>query len=192
MTHGALPNARQDESLSRFLCMVLRHKPEVVGIRLDAEGWVSVRDLVPAIRAKWKKCPVSPAIIERIVEADPKTRYELDTRTQPARIRATYGHSLAVRIAYPEVQPPEILYHGTTRRFLWRILREGLTPMGRQYVHLSADWAMAREVGRRRDNEPAILSVDAKRMEQQGHAFFKTPGGLYLARVVPAEFLSVR
>lgn len=189
MSRQITTDARQQKSLSRFLCMVLRHKPEVVDLSLDEEGWVPVRDLVAVLRTTWKKGPVSGKLIERIVADDPKQRYEIDSRQHPKRIRATYGHSVDVRIRYPEVRPPEFLYHGTARRFLWRIFRDGLTPMGRQYVHLSDDRETAQQVGARRDREPTILVVMAARMEEAGHTFYETPGGLYLTALVPPEFL---
>ena len=96
---------------------------------------------------------------------------------------------MEVRIRYSEVDPPAHLYHGTARRYLPRIRRDGLAPMGRQYVHLAGDRETAIQVGARRDPEPVILIVAAARMTQTGHTFYRTPGGLYLTTRVPPEFL---
>ncbi len=59
--------------------------------------------------------------------------------------------------------PPENLYHGTARRFIQSIMKNGLLPQGRQYVHLSQDLETAQKVGERRDNKLIILINDAKR-----------------------------
>ena len=65
------------------------------------------------------------------------------------RIRARYGHSVPLAISYEYAEPPATLYHGTSEANLASILREGLLPMGRQKVHLSADTETARQVGLR-------------------------------------------
>jgi putative RNA 2'-phosphotransferase len=69
-------------------------------------------------------------------------------------------------------EPPEILYHGTARRFLKSIMKKGLLPKGRQYVHLSQDMETAYEVGYRHDKEPYILKIDAKKAWGDGIKFY--------------------
>ena len=178
-----------DEQLSRFLCLLLRHRPQVVGLQLDDAGWVSLLELTAAVARSWHRAEVTEADIRRIAREDPKQRYDIDLATNPPRIRATYGHSLPVTIEYPIVKPPDQLYHGTARRFVRRILERGLLPMGRQYVHLTDNMGDALAVGRRRDSRPAILIVEAGAMEACGIPFKRTPGGLYLVAEVPPEYL---
>mgnify|MGYP002772380940 CR=1 FL=1 len=36
-------------NLSRYMSLILRHKPEVIGITLDAHGWANVDDLIHGI-----------------------------------------------------------------------------------------------------------------------------------------------
>ncbi len=83
-----------------------------------------------------------------------------------------------MRVAFEPACPPAVLYHGTARRFLPSIMEEGLRPMSRQYVHLSADTDMARQVGSRHDRRdpPAILRVDAAAAHADGVAFYPTSG----------------
>jgi putative RNA 2'-phosphotransferase len=173
--------------LSRFLSLVLRHRPQLLGLELDQEGWVDLEELVDAM-ARVRGGVTREAILE-IVRNDPRRRFEVDPPRRPRRIRATYGHSVPVEIPWPEVAPPEILWHGTARRFVPSILREGLLPMKRRMVHLSPTREMAKEVGARRDPSPAVLAVLTGAMHRAGYAFRETPGGIFLVSQVPPAFI---
>lgn len=75
------------------------------------------------------------------------------------RIRAAQGHSTKqVNIAYSEVIPPTILYHGTAIHFISPIQEQGLIPSSRQYVHLSSDEDTAIKVGQRH-GKPVVLKI---------------------------------
>ncbi len=38
--------------ISKFLSLVLRHKPEEIGVTMDAHGWVSVDELIEKCNQK--------------------------------------------------------------------------------------------------------------------------------------------
>lgn len=116
-----------------------------------------------------------------------KQRYEIED----GRIRARYGHSIAERVEHPTATPPEVLFHGTSAAVVADILREGLRPMARQYVHLSADRATARQVGARRRGPVTVLLVAAGDAHRAGVAFREAGPGVWLADAVPAAYLSV-
>lgn len=84
-----------------------------------------------------------------------------------------------------------VLYHGTATRFVESILREGLRPGARQYVHLSEDMAAAAAVGKRY-GKPVVLKIDALRMHQQGFRFFFAENGVWLVESVPSCFVERR
>jgi putative RNA 2'-phosphotransferase len=69
------------------------------------------------------------------------------------------------------------------------IRKEGLRPMGRQYVHLSSDEETAVSVGKRKTNTPVILRVRAGRASQDGVAFYIGNEKVWLADRVPPEYL---
>ena len=71
------------------------------------------------------------------------------------------------------------------------MLRSGLKPRDRQYVHLSVSAEEAESVARRHDSAPAIIVVDAQGAHGDGVRFYKS-GPLFLAENVPAKFLSLR
>lgn len=44
-----------EKSLSKFLSLILRHKPETIGIKLDANGWADIEEILSGIKRKEKK-----------------------------------------------------------------------------------------------------------------------------------------
>ncbi len=172
------------ERASRFLSLVLRHRPELIGLELDAQGWAEVEDVV-AKSARANR-PLSRALIEALVRTSDKQRFALSPDGR--KIRANQGHSVAVDLALPPGMPPERLYHGTATRFVEAIRREGLLPRSRRLVHLSADVETARTVGARH-GEPQVLEVDAGTMHRAGHMFMRAANGVWLVERVPPEYL---
>ncbi len=165
------------------MSLVLRHKPETIGLKLDAEGWALVPDLLERMAAHGHV--LDRAALEKLVAENDKKRFTLDGD----RIRAAQGHSIDVALGLEPVAPPEVLYHGTATRFVDAILTEGLTRQSRQHVHLSPDVATATKVGQRH-GKPHIFTVDAKRMALDRVLFYRSENGVWLTDRVPAEYLS--
>lgn len=169
--------------ISKYMSLILRHKPEVIGIRLDAHGWADVNELLVGIGRKY---PINRDILEEIVRSDGKQRYAFnEDRTL---IRANQGHSIHVDVEFPVTEPPETLYHGTARRFAASIEAQGLLPGNRLYVHLSPDQETAEKVGRRH-GEPVIYLVSAGQMHRDGYLFYLSANGVWLTKAVPALYL---
>lgn len=161
--------------ISKEISYALRHHPEEYGLALDAQGFVEIADLLAAVNAKHPgRRPVTSSDLEEIVATSEKKRHEISG----TRIRALYGHSCKEQVVHEQAVPPSVLYHGTARRFLPSIFDQGLLPMERQYVHLSADIPTALEVGRRRDARSALLIVDAKRASASGIGFYEGNGSV--------------
>lgn len=178
------PSDRSLVRVSKFLSLVLRHRPEGIGITLDTAGWVDVDELLAA--SGRAGVPLDRATLERVVAENDKRRFALSPDGR--RIRASQGHSVAVELGLDPVAPPEVLYHGTATRFLESIRREGLRPGSRTHVHLSGDEATARAVGSRHGS-PVVLTVAAGAMHRAGHRFFRSENGVWLTDSVPSEHL---
>lgn len=170
--------------LSKRMSRALRHDPARLGLELDAEGWTPVDALVRGLSAPGN--PVTRADVEDVVRHGTKQRYELDG----ARIRARYGHSTEGRVDLPVGDPPPVLFHGTGPATADVIAREGLRPMGRQFVHLSADEETARRVGARHGGRPVVFVVDAPAAGASGIVFRHGNEDTWLADEVPARFLT--
>ena len=126
---------KQLVEISKFLSFVLRHKPEAIGITLDAEGWVAVDELLAATARHGQ--PVTRQQVEEVVATNDKKRFSFSPDGR--LIRANQGHSVEVDLGLAPVEPPELLYHGTVERFLDSIREKGLVRGTRRHVHLSAD-----------------------------------------------------
>lgn len=140
-----------DKDTSKFISLILRHKPETIGITLDEHGWANVDELIAGVN---KSRPLDMEGLERIVAEDDKRRYSFNE--DKTLIRANQGHSIQVDVELEEVEPPRILYHGTGEKYTSSIEKEGIIPKSRLYVHLSSDEETARKVGIRH-GKPVIL-----------------------------------
>lgn len=105
----------------RFLALVLRHKPQAVGIELDVHGWAQVEALLAAFN---RIEAFNMLMLEQIVSEDGKQRFAFSEDKK--RIRANQGHSVKVDVELREAVPPELLYHGTGVKYVASINRQGL------------------------------------------------------------------
>ena len=170
--------------LSKFLALVLRHKPEAARTTLDQEGWADVNKLIQGCRSAGHM--LDRAALERIVREDAKGRYTFSENGQ--RIRANQGHSVAVDLGLAVVRPPEMLFHGTTRAVLPWIRQDGLTKQARHHVHLSTDIPTAHAVGSRR-GRTVVLPICAGAMHVDGYAFYRSANGVWLTNAVPPAYI---
>lgn len=177
-----------DVKLGRFLSLVLRHEPSAAGIELDEHGWADVGELLSGMRRSGRQIDMDT--LERIVRENCKQRYSFNE--DHTKIRANQGHSIPVDVELKEAKPPRQLYHGTAERFLPSIRREGIEKMSRQFVHLSADYQTALNVGRRHGS-PAVITVDAEAMVRDGAVFYLSENGVWLCEhVAPEYFLDIK
>lgn len=169
--------------ISKFISLILRHKPEVIGITLDEHGWANVEELINGIS---KKYPFDLNTLDEIVRTDDKHRYSFnDDRTL---IRANQGHSIPVDVELDIVEPPEFLWHGTGEKYTESIDSIGLIPKSRLYVHLSEDKETAMAVGKRHGN-PVIYRIPSGKMFKLGYEFRRSKNGVWLIPYVPLRFL---
>lgn len=94
-----------------------------------------------------------------------------------------------MKISKVDSKPPEFLYHGTAWRFMKSIMENGLVPQSRQYVHLSQDIETAQDVGKRHDDKPCILVIDALKSWNDGIAFYYGNEKVWLADSVPSVYI---
>lgn len=171
------------KSTSKYISLILRHKPEVIGITLDDHGWADTQELIEGVN---RTHPLTMELLEEIVRTDEKQRYSFNA--DKSRIRANQGHSIPIDADLAETEPPETLYHGTGEKSAASIEREGLRPMSRLYVHLSPDTETARSVGSRH-GKPVIYIVLAGEMHRSGYRFYRSANGVWLTKEVPVRFL---
>lgn len=168
---------------SKFISLILRHKPETIGISLDEHGWANVDELIAGI-AKTHEFDMD--ILEEIVNTDEKQRYSFNE--DKTLIRANQGHSIPVDVELDEVKPPVKLWHGTGEKYVSSIDKQGLIPKSRLYVHLSEDQETALKVGKRH-GKAVLYIVKASEMYQDGYKFYLSKNGVWLTKKVPVKYL---
>ncbi|WP_371366997.1 putative RNA 2'-phosphotransferase [Sporomusa rhizae] len=172
--------------LSKEVSYALRHAPWEYELELGEEGWVEIDQLLYSMNECREWYDLSEQDLHLMIEKSDKKRHEISD----GKIRALYGHSLPQRIVKEEKEPPKILYHGTARRFLASIKVDGLLPKGRQYVHLSIDVDTASQVGKRRDNEPTIFEINARKAWGEGIKFYQGNDKVWLADFIPSKYVN--
>ena len=170
---------------SKFISLILRHKPEVINITLDEHGFANVNDMITGINQSGKY-KIDRDMLDEIVKTDEKKRYSYNE--DHILIRANQGHSIPVDVELEEVDPPEFLYHGTGEKFMASIDKQGLIPKSRLYVHLSPDDETAGKVGQRH-GKPVIYLINTGNMKRDGYMFYRSVNGVYLTKKVPANYL---
>ncbi|MEM6835770.1 MAG: RNA 2'-phosphotransferase [Cyanobacteria bacterium P01_C01_bin.120] len=170
--------------LSKFLSLILRHKPQVIGLKLDANGWADVNELVDLVNLHG--ISISHPLLDLIVSSNDKEQFTYNS--DRTKIRAQQGHSLDVDLGLIPQPPPQKLFHGTATRFLSSIQEQGLLPGTRQHVHLAVKEVDAIKVGQRH-GQSVVLTVKAAEMNQAGHHFYCSDNGVWLTATVPPEYI---
>jgi len=178
-------NDKEIREQSRLLSLVLRHRPELIGIKLDEAGWTDVSSLLEALAAFGRK--ISEDQLRMIVATSDKKRFAFSN--DHSLIRANHGHSVAVTLGLKPVTPPDILYHGTAKQYVNAISRQGLLKQERRYVHLHVDPVVAITVGKRH-GESVLLSIDASAMHEAGFLFYVTSNDVWFTENVPPEYIN--
>ena len=172
-------------SKGKELAFLLRHDMDAYNAGLiNSDGWRQVSELI-------KEHGYTHQMLDDIVETNNKKRYEYSFDKK--RIRARQGHSIPVDVGLEEKEPPTVLYHGTSRRAYYNsIIKEGLKPMTRQYVHLSIDEETATNVGSRHDAEPVILIINSAKMFADGIKFYLSANGVWMTKEVPSNYITIK
>ena len=171
---------------SKFISLILRHKPETIGISLDEHGWADVQEMIQGINAAGNH-HLDSELLEEIVRTDEKQRYSFNE--DHTLIRANQGHSIPVDVELEKKTPPALLYHGTGEKYTASIDEQGLIPKSRLYVHLSSEPEIARKVGSRH-GKPVIYAVDCATMAEDGFSFYLSVNNVWLTKEVPARYLT--
>lgn len=170
----------QELKTSRFMSLILRHKPEVIDTKLDNEGWCDVDILL-------KGCSISFNDLETIVRNDNKGRYSFNANK--TKIRANQGHSIKVDLKLKQLDPPKLLYHGTSQKHLNSILTTGLNKGTRHHVHLTDDYETAINVGARRKGAVIVLVIDSEQMKKDNYKFYLSENNVWLCDYVPSKYI---
>lgn len=175
-------NKYDEEKLSKFMSLILRHKPEKFGLKLATDGSCTIDELISVINVQSKWSGITHDNIIQVAKNCPKQRYKIEGD----RIKANYGHS--IKVPRTEKTPPDILYHGTNTKVIDLILKTGIKRMQRD-IHMSEGKEFATLSGQRR-GELVIVKIDAKAASKDGVKFYYAAHDVWLADFVPPQYLT--
>jgi putative RNA 2'-phosphotransferase len=173
--------------LSKFLSLVLRHRPDEYRLEMDELGYVDFESLIDVLAAEDIVGADAEQVVMDLVEGSERRRFAVDD----GRIRALYGHSSRVNLNYPHEEAPATLFHGTTVEVAREIAEKGIKPAGRAYVHLSQTEEEALSIGGRHTDDPILIKIDTAAAVEHGLGFYHATGLIWLCQDVPADVCDV-
>lgn len=172
--------------ISKLLSLVLRHKPETIGVDMDIEGWVEIKQLLRKLKDFGS--PLTWSELSEIVSTNNKKRFKINDKG--THIRASQGHSVNINLKLEPKNPPATLYHGTSTKSLDSIFKHGITKQSRQHVHMSLDYDTAVKVGKRHGNV-IILLIDSEKMHEDGNEFFLSDNNVWLTDKIDPKYITI-
>lgn len=172
--------------IGRKMSHILRHCPPPKSI--DSFGWIYVHILIENMRK------LNPTLEElrEVVEKDTKGRFVIDELCDPARIRATQGHSIFLENPILELLDSsteiQVVIHGTTEEGFKEIEKcRELRSMRREYIH----FAIEQKHVRSNNNTTVFLRLKLKEAQNAGHVFMLSTNGVLLCKgPLPVEFVN--
>ena len=168
--------------VSKYMSYLLRHNHE--NLKMDRQGFVDLDELLEKINERFQ---IDSKVFLEIVERSERRRFEIVEN----RIRALYGHTIPVKLELEEDKVAKIFYHGTTPDAASKILKVGLKPMKRKWVHLSPTIEIAEEVGLRRTKNPVILEINAEEARKSGSEFYKATDKVYVCEAILPRYIKM-
>lgn len=172
----------------KFLSLILRHKPETIDISLDNNGYANIIELITKCNEHGYNIDLMD--LKEIVRTSSKKRFTVSD--DGCSIKANQGHSLKnIELGVPAMQPPVILYHGTSDRFIDSIMKQGLVKGSRNHVHLSYLKETAEQVGKRHGGKLVVLTINSGKMSKDGYTFYLSKNNVWLTDYVPVEYINI-
>ena len=176
-------------SVSKAAAKILRHDSDRVG----PDGWMDTVEL-RAMLEEWAASTsrrlrlVRHRRVEEALCFPSEDRFEVSKDL--SRIRALHGHTINNYAKLRPGTPPPLLFHGTSEEAWIGIQSGGLTPGGRQYVHIFVEKGKAMDHAKRYA-DPVLLIVDTTLATQMGVIFRQSNKSVWVADCVPAACLTM-
>lgn len=176
----------ESNKLGKTLCYILRHAPDKFSLTMDDYGYIDIDKLI--IQLNKIGFSVNRESIFNEVKNDTKGRYVIKDNM----IKCQFGHSIHIKLEKYDETVPDVLFHGTSITNVESILREGLFPRARRYVHLTSDKSVATQVGLRHAKTKenlVILVVDSKKMKEDEIKIHPSNSTTYLTDHVDKKYI---
>ena len=168
----------------KLLAYVLGRRPDEFGLIPSAQGFVTVKELLKDLHEESGWRHVRSAHLNEVMLAASPAPIDLDGKL----VRA------ADRTQLPAITPtdtlPKLLYIAVRKKAYALVAEKGLKAASRPYLILSSNKAMAMRLGRRRDNDPVLLSIQVSKTRKMGVSYDRYGERLFLTEFIPAGTFS--
>ena len=178
---------RELENLARMLAYLLGRRPDEFGLVLEPGGWVQIKKLLQSLHGEPGFTRVRREDLERLAALISPPPLEIsDERVRslappPPELRRDLG-----------APPPSLLYLAIPAKIHALVWEQGLKPGGSREIVLARQPETALRLGKRRDNNPILVTVQTQAAARGGIAFQAYGGELFLvAAAIPREFLQL-
>ncbi len=169
---------KSPKKLVKFISYVLGHKPDEFGLVLDKDGFVKIKELLKAICEEEGLRYVRRSHIDEILITLPNPSIEIKESYIRAKNRDKLPkHNLANNL-------PKLLYTCVRRKAYPAVLEKGIFPSGFSQVILSSNPDMAERIGKRKDSEPVMLTIQTHKSIEKGILFYEAGESLFLAESI--------
>lgn len=183
-----LSDKELDDSIGRAALRVLRHEVPDSNLHHDWFGLIDFDRFVSYLSGLFEAIPLDRLqfTIDQLIAME-----KIEIRSD--KIRALYGHSLRGVIVGPMKWPEIKLFHATCKRHLNAIFEYGLRSQSRTWVHLTSDVQYASRILKNHsfDGPPALLSIDARKLEGYDVTFRQPNSHVWLANHIPYPAIEV-
>jgi putative RNA 2'-phosphotransferase len=175
----------QSEGLAKMLSYVLGRRPDEFGLVPDAEGFVSIKELLQALREEPGWSYVRQGHIQEVMVGKERQTFEqIHDRLRAVDRSWSWSGSPLTPSALPR-----LLFIPIRRRAHPVVMEGGLKSTTESPVVLVRESEMAMRIGRRRDPEPVLIEVLATRAASEGIEILSF-GDLFLTKDIPARFIA--
>jgi putative RNA 2'-phosphotransferase len=172
--------------LAKLLITALDRIPHEYGLVPDKDGFVSIKELIKALHETEATQRIRRGDIDELILSLPDSGVEMLGN----RIRASGAHPPPVSV--PAASLPKCLFTCIRRKAHLAVSRKGIRRSGdAPPVLLTPDRDAAQRLGRRRDADPVVVTVNTRMATEAGAVFFCAGEGLYTAESLPVEGLSL-
>ena len=171
------------EQLCRLLVYMLGYRPDEFGLVPDPDGYIPYKELLQALHEEPGWGYVRQGHFNEILMGNDRALFQWDDKRIKAQKR-----SWQMDVENPLTGLPKILFVAVRRRAHPHALEKGLRSSADNYLPLASEKEMALRIGRRRDQNPVLLEVQALHAENRGIPFYAF-GQLFLAKEVPASYI---
>lgn len=183
----------KNEKVSHIVCRLLRHSisPKLI----SSSGWVKIRDIITVFESRNKKVTLEQ--LNTVTTMDNKMRFSIKEKDGEFYMRANNGHTLtkvepeALMERIDEEDAP-LCIHGTNSEAWDSIKTKGLSPMGRNCIHMATGPYNDPNVksGIRKTSEIYIW-INIVKAIQDGIPFYRTANGVICTpQVIAPEYFS--